>query len=147
MTNVVLLVGNVGQDPTRRTTQGGTTITSMSVATSRRYKNSAGETQEETEWHRVTCFNGLGEVCAKYVRQGSKVSVQGRIHYSKWTDSDGTVRYGCEIYADNVEFLSKAPAADEEPADELADEPAPKARRSAKKPAMADADLEDDVPF
>ncbi len=143
MTNIVVIVGNVGQDPARRVTQGGTTITSLSVATSRRWKNSAGEPQEETEWHRVTCFNGLGDNVAKYVAKGSKVSVQGRIHYTRWTDNDGVERYGCEIYADEVNFLTKAPAA----SDEVPAEPAAKAGGKAKGKAKEPDLVDDDVPF
>ena len=144
MTNIVVIVGNVGQDPTTRTTQGGAAITTLSVATSRKFKNSADELVEQTEWHRVTCFNGLGKNVASYVRKGSKVSVQGRLHYTKWTGTDGVDRYGCEILADTVDFLTKAPAAAEPPADEPEVE---KARGRGKKPAMAAADLDDDVPF
>lgn len=109
MTNLVVLVGNVGADPDTRATQGGTNITNFSVATSRRYRNDAGEIVEQTEWHRVTAFNGLGKTVGQYVRKGMKVSVQGRLHYSKWTDRDGQTRYGVDIYASEVEFLSKAP--------------------------------------
>ena len=144
MTNIVVIVGNVGQDPTTRTTQGGAAITTLSVATSRKFKNSADELVEQTEWHRVTCFNGLGKNVANYVRKGSKVSVQGRLHYTKWTGTDGVDRYGCEILADTVDFLTKAPAAAEPPADEPEVE---KARSRGKKPAMATVDLDEDVPF
>ena len=133
MTNIVLIVGNVGADPVTRTTQGGTAITSISVATSRRYKNSAGETKEDTEWHRVTCFNGIGKAVAQYVRKGTKVSVQGRLHYTKWTGQDGIDRYGCEIYADEVNFLTRpkdAPAGD-----------------TGSQPNGSDTDIDDQVPF
>lgn len=110
MTNIVILVGNVGADPESRTSQSGTSITNFSVATSRRYRNDAGDLVEQTEWHRITAFNGLGKTVAQYVRRGMKVSVQGRLHYSKWTDQAGQTRYGVDIYASEVEFLSKAPA-------------------------------------
>ena len=141
MTNIVLIVGNIGQDPVARMTQGGSTITSISVATSRKYRNNADELVEETEWHRVTCFNGLGKNVASYVRKGMKVAVEGRLHYTKWTDNAGVERYGVEIYADKVDFLTKAPAA-EAPAEPAAK----KATRGKKAPADADLDLED-VPF
>ena len=36
------------------------------------------------------------------------VMVTGRIHYSRWTDSEGQTRYGCEIIAEQVDFLAKA---------------------------------------
>jgi single-strand DNA-binding protein len=140
MTNIVLIVGNVGQDPVARSTQGGSTITSLSVATSRKYRNTAEELVEETEWHRVTCFNGLGKNVATYVRKGMKVAVEGRLHYTKWTDNAGVERYGVEIYADKVDFLTKAPEA-VAPA-----EPAPAKGRGKKQPAPA-GDIDDDIPF
>jgi single-strand DNA-binding protein len=37
-----------------------------------------------------------------------KVLVRGRIHYTKWTDSEGVERYGCEIIAETVDFLNRA---------------------------------------
>jgi single-strand DNA-binding protein len=37
-----------------------------------------------------------------------KVLVRGRIHYTKWTDQQGNDRYGCEIIAETVDFLSRA---------------------------------------
>lgn len=135
MTNIVLIVGNVGQDPTTRTTQGGMAITTISVATSRRWNDkNTGETREETEWHRVTCFNGLGKNVAKYVRKGVKVAVEGYLHYTKWTGQDGVDRYGCEIIADKVEFLTKAATA---PADGAA-------QKTGGEPEY---DIDDQVPF
>ena len=109
MTNIVLIVGNLGADPATRSTSGGDIIT-ITVATSRRWNDkNTGEAKSETEWHRVTCFNGLGKNVAKYTRKGSKVSVQGRLHYSKWQAQDGTDRYGVEIYADEINFLDRRP--------------------------------------
>ena len=148
MTNMAVLIGNVGADPISRSTQSGGTVTQVSLATSRRWNDkNTGETQEETEWHRITCFNGLGDIVAKFVRKGSKISVRGSIHYTSWTSPDGEKKYGVEIRADAVEFLSKAPEAKR---DEPAALPARKPRASAKKPALAGnfADgLDDDVPF
>ena len=115
MQNLVILAGNVGGMPETRTTQGGTRITHFSLATSRPKRDSNGKILrddnnrrlEDTEWHRITCFNGLGKVVAQYAVKGMLVSVRGRIHYSKWTDKDGVDRYGCEIIADDVQFLSR----------------------------------------
>src|SRR3546814_2082116 len=68
MTNLVILVGRIARDPETRTTQGGTSITSVSVVTDRparqdgkTYKDENGYTAKESEFHRITCFNGLGE--------------------------------------------------------------------------------------
>ena len=132
MTNIVLLVGNLGADPESRTTSGGTDITTISVGTSRpkrdsegkTFKDASGFTAKDTEWHRVTCFNGLGRIIGQHATKGMLVSVRGRIHNSKWTDSEGVQRYGYEIIADDVQFLSRArQAASSEPQSEVDDDP------------------------
>ena len=78
MQNLVILAGNVGATPETRTTQGGTKITSFSLATSRPKRDSEGKVQkdrdgrrvEDTEWHRITCFNGVATTVAEYVEKG-----------------------------------------------------------------------------
>ena len=136
MTNIVLIVGNLGADPELRSTSGGTDVASFSVGTSRpkrdadgkTYKDDKGFTAKDNEWHRVTCFNGLGKTVAQYASKGMLVSVRGRLHYTRWTDKENVERYGCEIIADDVQFLSgkrqndssDAPAPQLELDDELA---------------------------
>lgn len=122
MQNLVILAGNVGGTPETRTTQGGTKITSFSLATSRPKRDSEGKVQkdndgrrvEDTEWHRITCFNGVAKKVAEYVDKGQKVMVRGRIHYTRWTDGEKIERYGVEIIADEVTFLSYAKARQQE---------------------------------
>ena len=136
MTNTVLLVGNLGADPDTRSS-GNTDIVTFSLGTSRpkrdsegkTYKDSSGFTAKDTEWHRVTCFNGLGRVIAQHATKGMLVSVRGRLHYTRWTDREGIERYGCEIIADDVQFLSR-----------------PRQSGNSGAPSV-DADLDDDVPF
>lgn len=128
MTNIVLLVGNLGADPELRSTNSGIDIAICSVGTSRpkrdsegkTYKDASGFTAKDTEWHRVTCFNGLGRVVALHAAKGMLVSVKGRIHNSKWTDREGIERYGHEIIADDVQFLSR-PGQDNSADSEAAD--------------------------
>lgn len=116
MQNLVILAGNVGATPETRTTQGGTKITQFSLATSRPKRDSEGKILkdsdnrriEDTEWHRITCFNGIAKTVADYVEKGQKVMVRGRIHYTRWTDQENIERYGVEIIADEVTFLSRA---------------------------------------
>ena len=115
MQNIVILAGNIGQDPETRSTQGGTRITHFTLATSRpRYsegkvvRDEKGYRVQDTEWHRITAFNGLGKTIQEYCEKGMKVLVRGRIHYTKWTDQEGNDRYGSEIIAETVDFLSRA---------------------------------------
>jgi single-strand DNA-binding protein len=134
MTNIVLLVGNLGGDPELRSTNNGTDIASFSIGTSRpkrdsdgkTYKDESGFTAKDTEWHRVTCFNGLARVVAQHATKGMLVSVRGRLHYTRWTDREGIARYGCEVIADDVQFLGRSrqneSAGTSEPELELEDE-------------------------
>jgi len=108
MKNTVTLVGFVGNNPEVRNAPSGAAITSLSLATTRSFKDGEGNRQTETEWHRITCFNGVGKCVAEHVTKGAMVMVTGRIHYSRWTDSEGQTRYGCEIIAEQVDFLAKA---------------------------------------
>jgi single-strand DNA-binding protein len=116
MTNIALLVGNLGGDPELRSTNGGMDVASFSLGTSRprrdsegkTFKDESGFTAKDTEWHRVTCFNGLGRVVAQHAVKGMLVSVRGRLHYTRWTDREGVERYGCEIIADDVQFLGRS---------------------------------------
>jgi single-strand DNA-binding protein len=129
MTNTVILVGNLGADPELRSASSGTDVSTFSLGTSRprrdsegkTYKDESGFTAKDTEWHRVTCFNGLGRVVAEHATKGMLVSVRGRIHYTRWTDKDGVDRYGCEIIADDVQFLGRGRSSGESggPAPEL----------------------------
>jgi single-strand DNA-binding protein len=129
MTNIVLLVGNLGGDPDLRSTNSGTDVASFSIGTSRpkrdsdgkTYKDESGFTAKDTEWHRVTCFNGLARVVAQHATKGMLVSIRGRLHYTRWTDREGIARYGCEVIADDVQFLSRSRqnASDDTPEPEL----------------------------
>lgn len=137
MQNIVILAGNIGADPESRTTQGGTNITTLRLATSRpQYKDGKivrddqGRRVQDTEWHRITCFNGLGKTVQQHCTTGMKVLVRGRIHYTKWTDQQGNDRYGCEIIAETVDFLSRS-----KPAQNDGDEPG------------SYNDIDDDIPF
>ncbi|MGD9743742.1 MAG: single-stranded DNA-binding protein, partial [Dongiaceae bacterium] len=71
--NKVILVGNLGRDPEIRSTQDGTRVANLSVATSESWRDkNSGERKERTEWHRVVVFNDrLVEVIEKYLRKGA----------------------------------------------------------------------------
>lgn len=137
MTNIVILVGRVARDPETRTTANDTSITTLSLVTDRparkdgkTYKDENGYTAKDSEFHRITCFNGLGQNVARYCGKGQLVSLEGRIHYTQWEDQDGTKRYGCEIIADKVDFLSNGRAPSNEGAPDLDEDRAPDHRRT-----------------
>ena len=100
-----VIVGNLGKDPEMRYTQSGVPVTSFNVATSRRWTNANGESQEKTTWFRVTCWRKLAELTAQYLKKGRLVLVEGDIDASSWTDKEGNARASLELTAINVKFL------------------------------------------
>jgi len=104
--NKVIIVGNLGNDPDVKYTQGGTAITTISVATSESWKDKqTGEQQERTEWHRVKFFGKLAEIAGEYLRKGSQVYVEGSLRTDKYTDKNGTERYTTDIIASEMQML------------------------------------------
>ena len=85
MQNIVILAGNIGQNPEVRNTQGGTKITNFTLATSRprlsegrAMRDENGYRVMDTEWHRITCFNGLGKTVADNCEKGMLDTLFGR---------------------------------------------------------------------
>lgn len=105
MVNKVILVGNLGADPEIRSTQGGDTVCSLSVATSEKWQDKRGDPKEHTEWHKIVVWGKQAEACAKYLAKGRQVYVEGKIRTEKWTDQSGTDRWTTKIIADTVRFL------------------------------------------
>ena len=97
--NKVILVGNLGRDPEIRSTQDGTKVANLSLATSESWRDkSTGERKERTEWHRVVIFNErLVDVIEKYVKKGSKLYIEGALQTRKWTDNTGAEKYTTEV--------------------------------------------------
>jgi|SRR4051812_17547938 len=97
--NKVILVGNLGKDPEVRTTQDGTKIVNLTLATSENWNDrQTGERKERTEWHRVVIFNDrIGDVAERFLKKGSKIYVEGALQTRKWTDQSGAERYSTEV--------------------------------------------------
>jgi len=97
--NKVILLGNLGRDPDVRSSQDGTKIVNLSIATSERWKDRmSGEPRERTEWHRVVIFNeNLARIAEQYLRKGSSVYVEGQLQTRKWTDQQGVEKYSTEV--------------------------------------------------
>ncbi len=97
--NKVILIGNLGRDPEIRTTQDGTKVANLSVATSENWRDkNSGERREKTEWHRVVVFNDrLVDVIEKYLKKGATVYLEGALQTRKWTDQSGQEKYTTEV--------------------------------------------------
>ena len=132
--NKVILLGNLGADPdVRYTPDGGTAICTLSLATSRRYKNRDGQFTEETEWHRVVLFGRTAEIARDYLKKGRSVYVEGRLRTRKYQAKDGTDRYATEIIGETMQLLDRRQSDNQGMDDGF--ESAPRASRPAPQPA------------
>jgi single-strand DNA-binding protein len=102
--NTVILVGNLGNDPEIKYTQGGMAIATLSVATTSVRKDKDGQQIEKTEWHRVKLFGKLGEIAGEYLKKGRQVYIEGRIEYGSY-EKDGVKQYTTDIIADEMQML------------------------------------------
>ena len=97
--NKVILLGNLGRDPEVRTSQDGSKIVNLNIATSESWKDrSSGERKEKTEWHRVVIFNpNISDIAERYLKKGSTVYIEGALQTRKWTDQQGVEKYSTEV--------------------------------------------------
>jgi len=127
--NKVFIVGNLTRDPELRSTRDGISVCTFTVAVNRRVRN-AEAGQPEADFFRVTAWRQLGEICAKYLAKGRKVSVTGTVSASAYTAQDGSARASLEVTADDVEFLTPRGEVGDMPAAPRAQAPAPAAPQS-----------------
>jgi len=107
--NHVILIGHVGADPDVRKTKSEKVVCSFRLATSGPAKNK----ERGTTWHRITVWERQAELCAAYVRKGSKVAVAGRLQTRSYDDAQGKKRYITEVVAHLVNFLDRRSEGDE----------------------------------
>lgn len=105
--NVVVITGNLTQDPELRHTGGGTAVCELRVAVnSRRKDGSTGEWVDKPNYFNVTVWGGQGENCANYLSKGRPVAVEGRLDWREWEAKDGSgKRQAVQIIANSVQFL------------------------------------------
>ncbi len=104
--NKVIIVGNLGRDPELRYNPNGGAWCTVSIATTRNWKNrESGERQEETEWHRVVFNDKLAEIVGEYCKKGRSIYVEGRLKTRKWADKEGKDTYTTEIIATEMQLL------------------------------------------
>lgn len=134
--NKVILVGNVGDAPQRRSMPNGKAVTNITIATSESWRDKAtGEKQERTEWHKVVFFNAQAEIVSEHVSKGDKLYVEGSLRTNKWADKNGQDRFTTEIVGKTLEFLSPKKPKDQD-----------QEQQKVEPAKTMDID-EDDIPF
>ncbi len=135
--NRVQLIGYLGQDPETRCTNSGTAVATFSVATSESWKDGEGNAQEKTEWHNIVVWKKLAEVCAQYLKKGSRAYLEGRIQSRSYDDKNGVKRYVYEIVVDRLLMLDSKKSVDT--SDAMPEDPS--------RAAAGGAAPHDDLPF
>lgn len=148
--NKVILVGNLGNDPDVKYTQGGMAITTLSLATTTVRKDREGQQVEKTEWHRVKLFGKLGEIAGEYLRKGRQVYIEGRIEYGSY-EKDGVKHYTTDVIADEMQMLGGGGEGGGERAPRPRQEPAQRRPPAAQQQPAQSSDFgdfaDDDIPF
>ncbi|HEY0758778.1 MAG TPA: single-stranded DNA-binding protein [Acidisarcina sp.] len=105
--NKVILLGNIGKDPEVKFLPSGMAVANFSLATSERFKDKTGESQDRTEWHNLVAFGKVAEIIRDYVKKGAKLYVEGSLRTSSWEDKESKQkRYKTEIVVNDISLLS-----------------------------------------
>lgn len=152
--NQVIMLGNLTRDPEMRTTPGGTSVTSFSLALNRSYKDQSGQWQEDTDYIDCVAWAALGERVNQYLSKGRRCLVQGRLSQRSWDDKEsGQKRSKVEVVAFDVTFLDGGGGGDGEGGGRSNDTSGPKSSSKKKDDDVAIEDIDDkpidlsEIPF
>ncbi len=104
--NKVQLIGNLGGDPTVKTTESGRKWARFSVATSETYRNTKGEKVSETQWHNLVAWGRNAEIAEQYFEKGSRLVVEGKLINRSYLDRHGNKKYVTEVQVSEMLLLS-----------------------------------------
>jgi single-strand DNA-binding protein len=99
--NKVILMGRLTADPELKQVNGGTSVTSFTVAVDRKYTK--GE-EKQADFISVVAWRQTAEFICKYFSKGSAILVEGELQTRSWTDQQGNKRYATEVVAHEVSF-------------------------------------------
>ena len=129
--NKVVLVGHLGGDPETRFTPSGAAVANFNIATNESWKDTNGELQDKTEWHRCVMFGKTAELAGELLKKGQLVYMEGKLQTRNWEDKDGIKRYTTEVVCDMFTMLGRKMDTD----------------NSQQAAPTSNSDEEDDLPF
>lgn len=112
--NKLFLMGRLTRDPEIRVTQGenALTIASFSLAVDRRYQKNG---EKETDFFSCKAFGKLADFVDRYLKQGTKIVLSGRVENNNYTNKKGEKVYSVVVIAEEIEFAESKGAADKQP--------------------------------
>ena len=106
MLNKVTLIGRLTRDVEIKTIPSGKSVANGSIATSKSWKDEAGNKQEKTEFHNLVLWGKQAEIFAQYTSKGSQVYIEGELTTRSWDDKEtGKKRYSTDINVNDFKFL------------------------------------------
>jgi len=122
--NKVIVIGNLGANPTVRALPSGQNVANFSLATTERFTDRNGAKQERTEWHRIVAFGRVADTCQRFLSKGRQVYIEGRLTTRQYEAKDGSgKRYRTEIIARQLRLLGNRVNGDAPKAEASADIP------------------------
>jgi single-strand DNA-binding protein len=111
MINKAILVGHLTADPEVRATPKGVYVANLRLATNSYVgKDEAGNSKEQTEFHRLVVFGRQAEIAGEFLRKGRLLYVEGRLQTSSWDDATtGVKKYRTEVVVDTLQMLGPKP--------------------------------------
>lgn len=102
--NSVCVSGYLTKDPELKATTSGSSVLDCSIAVNESRKNAQGEWSDYANFFNFVIFGKQAEALSQYMHKGSKVTLQGRLHYSSWQDDQGKTRSAVNIVVNTVEL-------------------------------------------
>lgn len=100
--NYITFIGNLTDDPELRYTQGGTPVTTIRLASNRRWTNRDGQEAEETTYLNVNIWRDMAENVAETFSKGDRAVAIGRLKVRSYENREGQTVWVTEIEADEV---------------------------------------------
>ncbi len=106
--NRVIVAGNLTRDPEMKVTSSNRKFTNMAIAINDFWKDKDGKTSKKTTYINIIAWGGMAENCAKYLKKGRAIMVEGRIESDKYEDRQGKTQYITRINSNNIVFLENS---------------------------------------
>ncbi|MDK9698911.1 MAG: single-stranded DNA-binding protein [bacterium] len=116
--NKVILIGRLGRDPELKYTANGAAVCTFTLATDESYVDRDENRQERTEWHNIVVYAKKAEIAHQYLKKGSQVFIEGRIHTREYVDRENVKQRRTEIICNDFTMLGGRPRDDGESASE-----------------------------
>jgi single-strand DNA-binding protein len=143
--NKAMLIGNLTRDPELKHTANNNAVCSFSIATNRDWVSKDGEKQSDVEYHNITAWGKLAEICGQYLNKGSKVYVEGRLQTRKWEGADKVEKRSTDVVIDNMIMMNSL--SDQSGSNESYKSTNKVSKETDVTESFDSEDVSDDVPF